>query len=110
MVGPTGFTTTTRRVEIKPGGQWRFVMHGPDGTDYENIITFIEVTAPSRLSYKHSGDKETEAIKFEVEVDFATRTAGPASPCACASRRTPSATSSSRSTAPSRGSRRRWGA
>jgi uncharacterized protein YndB with AHSA1/START domain len=68
--GPTGFTTTTRRMEIEPGGQWRFVMHGPDGTDYENIITFLEVVAPSRLVYKHGGDKETGAVQFDVVVTF----------------------------------------
>jgi hypothetical protein len=30
--GPTGFTTTTSAFEMKVGGVWRFVMHGPDGT------------------------------------------------------------------------------
>jgi len=58
--GPTGFTTTTRRVEIRPGGEWRFVMHGPDGTDYENIITFLEVEAPTRLVYKQGGGGEKD--------------------------------------------------
>ncbi len=43
---------------------------GPDGTDYENIVTFLEVVAPSRLVYRHGGDKETEAVKFDVEVTF----------------------------------------
>lgn len=69
--GPFGFTTTTRGVEIRPGGEWRFVMHGPDGTDYENRITFLEVEAPTRLVYKHGGEGETESIHFDVQVDFA---------------------------------------
>ena len=29
--GPKGVTTTTYSMEVKPGGVWRFVMHGPDG-------------------------------------------------------------------------------
>jgi uncharacterized protein YndB with AHSA1/START domain len=29
--GPNGFTTTTMSFELRPGGIWRFVMHGPDG-------------------------------------------------------------------------------
>jgi uncharacterized protein YndB with AHSA1/START domain len=29
--GPYGFTTTTRAFDLRPGGVWRFVMHGPDG-------------------------------------------------------------------------------
>ena len=29
--GPGGFTTTTHAIDVRPGGVWRFVMHGPDG-------------------------------------------------------------------------------
>ena len=32
--GPDGFRTTTSAFDFKPGGVWRFVMHGPDGRDY----------------------------------------------------------------------------
>ena len=39
--GPNGFKTTTYQMEVKPGGVWRFVMHGPDGTDYQNQVTFL---------------------------------------------------------------------
>jgi uncharacterized protein YndB with AHSA1/START domain len=31
--GPNGFTTTTSSFDFRPGGVWRFVMHGPDGRD-----------------------------------------------------------------------------
>jgi uncharacterized protein YndB with AHSA1/START domain len=33
--GPEGFTTTTHSFEFGVGGEWAFVMHGPDGTDYD---------------------------------------------------------------------------
>src|ERR671932_6885 len=36
--GPEGFTTTTRSFEFRVGGEWDFVMHGPDGTDYQEWI------------------------------------------------------------------------
>src|ERR1700730_9629904 len=36
--GPDGFTTTTRAFEFRVGGEWEFVMHGPDGTDYQRWI------------------------------------------------------------------------
>lgn len=68
--GPRGFTTTTRAMAVEVGGGWRFVMHGPDGRDYENRITYIEVEAPVRLRYKHGGDVETEPVNFEVTVTF----------------------------------------
>jgi len=53
--GPDGFTTTTSRFEFRKGGVWRFVMHGPDGRDYQNLITFDEIIAPERIAYRHGG-------------------------------------------------------
>lgn len=68
--GPLGFTTTTYNIDVKPGGVWRFVMHGPDGRDYQNKITYVEVTEPSRLVYKHGGegDKDVEPVNFTTTV------------------------------------------
>jgi uncharacterized protein YndB with AHSA1/START domain len=68
--GPTGFTTTTAAMEVRPGGQWRFTMHGPDGRDYENLITYLEVSAPSRLVYKHGGERDLEPVNFQTTVTF----------------------------------------
>jgi uncharacterized protein YndB with AHSA1/START domain len=45
-------------------------MHGPDGRDYENVMTFLEVVAPERLSYKHGGEKDFEPVNFQVTVTF----------------------------------------
>ena len=41
--GPTGFTTTDKGMKVKVGGDWRFIMHGPDGRDYPNRIIFLEI-------------------------------------------------------------------
>lgn len=65
--GPIGFTTTTRQLDLRPGGSWRFVMHGPDGTDYLNKVVYHEVTPPSRLVYEHTGE-EGEPVRFTVTV------------------------------------------
>src|SRR6267154_2734623 len=46
--GPEGFTTTTRAFEFRVGGEWDFVMHGPDGTDYQEWISWTEIAAPER--------------------------------------------------------------
>jgi len=35
-------------------------MHGPDGVDYQNKITYLEIVKPERLVYKHDGDKDCE--------------------------------------------------
>src|SRR5690242_6143914 len=67
---PDGFTITNKQFELKPGGMWRFTMHGPDGTDYENKIVFIELNEPELLIYKHAGEEAHEAINFHVTVTF----------------------------------------
>jgi len=68
--GPRGFTTTTFHMDVKPGGVWRFVMHGPDGTDYENNVTYLEVFEPERLVYQHGGAADGEPVNFHVTVTF----------------------------------------
>ena len=35
-------------------------MHGPDGTDYDNKIVFIEVVEPERLVYRHGSGAEDD--------------------------------------------------
>jgi uncharacterized protein YndB with AHSA1/START domain len=66
--GPRGFTTTTYEIDIRPGGVWRFMMHGPDGVDYPNKITYHEIVKPERLVYDH-GD-EGDPAYFHVTVTF----------------------------------------
>lgn len=68
--GPDGFTNTIQSMEVKPGGQWRFIMHGPDGTDYPNLITYKEVIPPARLVYAHGSGEENDAHSFDVTVTF----------------------------------------
>ena len=51
--GPKGFTNTFHEFDLRPGGAWRFVMHGPNGGDYENESVFVEVSPPARLVIRH---------------------------------------------------------
>ena len=74
--GPNGFTTTTSEMDVRPGGKWRFVMHGPDGRDYENLASYTEVQKPVRLGYRHEGAGDTADILFEVTVEFVEEAAG----------------------------------
>jgi len=71
--GPNGFSITTHEFNATAGGTWRFIMHGPDGTDYPNKILFTEVTPGERIRYKHAGDADTENVSFEVTVNFEKR-------------------------------------
>jgi uncharacterized protein YndB with AHSA1/START domain len=56
--GPDGFTTTIEKMDVRPGGVWKHVMHGPDGTDYPNQSTFTEVVKPERIVYSHGGGRK----------------------------------------------------
>lgn len=67
--GPRGFTITTKSKDLKPGGQWIYTMHGPDGVDWPNIATYHEVELYSRLVYDH-GATETTPPLFRVTVNF----------------------------------------
>ena len=68
--GPDGFRTTTSAFDFKAGGVWRFVMHGPDGRDYENRITFDEIVKPERIAYHHGGGDDVEPVQFRQTVLF----------------------------------------
>ena len=68
--GPNGFSTTTSRYEMKAGGVRRFVMHGPDGRDYDNRITFDEIVPPDLIRYHHGGGDDVEPVQFRTTVTF----------------------------------------
>lgn len=51
--GPSGFTNMFERFEFKPGGQWKFVMHGPGGVSYPNESTFREIQRDSKIVIGH---------------------------------------------------------
>lgn len=67
--GPEGFTTTTRSFEFRVDGEWDFVMHGPDGTDYQEWITWREIVPPARIALLH-GESRGDPNAFESVVTF----------------------------------------
>jgi len=72
--GPDGFTTTIERMDLRVGGEWRYMMVAPDGTRYPNHMVYKEVTRPSKLVSDH-GDGERVWFEFTVtlqEVDDGT--------------------------------------
>ncbi|MER5252678.1 MULTISPECIES: SRPBCC family protein [unclassified Streptomyces] len=68
--GPEGFTTTTRSFEFRVGAEWDFVMHGPDGTDYSEWITWTDISAPERIELLH-GAFRGDPNAFETVLTFA---------------------------------------
>lgn len=70
--GPDGFTTATQAFEFRVGGVWAFVMHGPDGTDYPNWITWREIVRPKQITLLH-GETAVDPNAFESTLTFEAR-------------------------------------
>lgn len=68
--GPEGFTTTTRSFEFREGGEWDFVLHGPDGTDYPEWIRWLRIAPPERIELLH-GESRDDPDAFESVLTFA---------------------------------------
>src|SRR5438067_3959955 len=68
--GPEGFTTTTRAFEFRAGGEWDFVMHGPDGPDYQEWISWTEIAPPGRIALLH-GESRGDPNTFVSDLTFA---------------------------------------
>lgn len=67
--GPRGFTLTHLSKDLRPGGHWSYIMHGPDGVDYPNRTTYFEVEECAKLVYDH-GASEDKPPLFRVTVTF----------------------------------------
>jgi uncharacterized protein YndB with AHSA1/START domain len=64
--GPKGFTNTFQEFDLRPGGVWRFIQHGPNGANYKNEIVFTEIVEPERIVFQH-----VSPPRFEVTATFA---------------------------------------
>jgi uncharacterized protein YndB with AHSA1/START domain len=67
--GPEGFTTTTRSFEFREGGEWEFVLHGPDGTDYSEWIRWLQIAPPERIALLH-GESRDDPNAFDSLLTF----------------------------------------
>ena len=63
--GPSGFVNTTESMDFRVGGEWRYLMIGPDDTRYPNLQVFKEINPPSILVCDHG---DGERVWFERTV------------------------------------------
>jgi uncharacterized protein YndB with AHSA1/START domain len=69
--GPNGFSTTIEKMDVRVGGVWKHIMHGPDGKDYPNKSVFTAVVKPERIEYSHrGGSKGDPAAQFDATWTF----------------------------------------
>ena len=50
--GPKGFTNTFNKFDLRPGGKWSFIMHGPEKGNYPNECEFIKIEKPTLIVWK----------------------------------------------------------
>jgi uncharacterized protein YndB with AHSA1/START domain len=69
--GPDGFTNTHKKMDVSVNGEWRFTMHGPDGTDYPNRIIYRELDPPRFMRWDHdNGGEGPVDHKFTAEIEL----------------------------------------
>jgi uncharacterized protein YndB with AHSA1/START domain len=60
-------------MDFRAGGVWRLVMHGPDGTNYQNKFIYREIVKPERIRYAHVSGPLFEATVTFTAVGEKTR-------------------------------------
>lgn len=75
--GPKGFTLTINRYELRIGGIWDYILHGPDGTDYPNQAVFEVIEPNRRLVFSNIGGHVEDAhLTCRMVVRFAEAAEG----------------------------------
>jgi uncharacterized protein YndB with AHSA1/START domain len=67
--GPRGFTLTTHSKDLRKGGHWNYTMHGPDGKDWPNKTTYLEVKEKSLLVYDHGANEGPPMFRVTVRFE-----------------------------------------
>jgi uncharacterized protein YndB with AHSA1/START domain len=70
--GQRNTTTTVDKMEVKPGGLWRFVQRDADGNEYGFNGQYREIVPPERLAYTFEfegmpGHMLLETVTFEEQ-------------------------------------------
>ena len=70
--GPKRLTTTVVKMDVRPGGIWRFIQRDSDGNEYIFNSMYHEIVPPKRLVYTFEfegmpGHVTVETVTFEEE-------------------------------------------
>jgi len=66
--GPAGFTNTFHEFNPVPGGKWKFMMHGPEKSNYPNECIFLAVDAPSLIAWDRISQPHFRVVTTFEEV------------------------------------------
>ena len=68
--GPSGLTTEVEKMDVRPGGSWRYIQHDGDGNEFAFHGVYQEVLPSERLVFTFEyegtpGHSLLEALTFE---------------------------------------------
>ena len=69
--GPHGFHNTLIEHHPEPGGAWRFIMHGADGTSYPNECAYVWLETNRRIVWNHLNPPVFQGEALFEEMDKA---------------------------------------
>ena len=70
--GPAGFTNTFHEFDLRPGGRWKFTMHGPEQGNYQNECEFITIERPKFIAWQRISKPIFQVTANFEEVDEST--------------------------------------
>ena len=66
--GPKGFTNTFHQFDLRPGGTWKFTMHGPEKGNYQNECVFFKIEEPTLIAWNRLSQPIFRVVAtFEAE-------------------------------------------
>ncbi len=69
--GPDGFATITKRMELRVGGVWEYLMRDQAGTEFPCQAVFRVIDRPFELAFSHvGGRKEDPHLTCEFRIHF----------------------------------------
>jgi len=71
--GPKDFTNTFETFEFRKEGRWKFIMHGPDGSNYPNDSVFIGIEPGKKIVIQHASQPHFTLSVSLVPIDKGTR-------------------------------------
>ncbi len=76
--GPQGMTTRVDELDFQVGGNWVYVMVGPDGGEYPQRGTFTEIVPPEKIvtsaEFEHGGPEPSRVTMTYTFEDMGDKT------------------------------------
>jgi uncharacterized protein YndB with AHSA1/START domain len=71
--GPKDFTNSFEIFEFTVGGRWKFIMHGPDGSNYQNESVFSVLEPGKKIIIQHTSQPHFTLSVTLLPIETGTR-------------------------------------